>query len=47
MCVPGEVKVPMPGCDHRDVARFESKESNGYRKIINKLKEVTAEITNS
>jgi Putative serine esterase (DUF676) len=47
MFVPGEVPVPMPGCNHREVARFESKDSNGYRKIINKLKEVTSDIANS
>jgi hypothetical protein len=47
MFVSGEVKVPMPGCDHREVARFEGKQSSGYKKIINKLSEVTSEITNS
>lgn len=47
MFVAGEVSVPMQGCNHREVACFESKDSNGYRKIVNKLKEVTSEITNS
>jgi hypothetical protein len=47
MFVDGEVRVPMPGCNHREVARFESKDSNGYKKIINKLNEVASEITNS
>ncbi|KAE9366534.1 hypothetical protein N431DRAFT_281230, partial [Stipitochalara longipes BDJ] len=46
MNVPGEVVVPMPGCNHREVAKFASKDTNGYQKIVNKLTEVTSEITN-
>jgi hypothetical protein len=47
MFVAGEVTVPMQGCNHQEVACFESKNSNGYRKIVNTLNEVTSEITNS
>jgi hypothetical protein len=47
MFVDGEVPIPMPSCNHREVARFESKDSNGYIKIVNKLNEVASEITNS
>jgi hypothetical protein len=47
MFVPGEVWVPMPGCNHREVARFEGKESLGYNQILKKLSEVAEELTNS
>jgi len=47
MFVPGEVWVPMPGCNHREVARFESKDSLGYKQILKKLSEVAEEVTTS
>lgn len=47
MFVPGEVRVAMQGCNHREVARFENKESLGYNQIVRKLNEVAREITTS
>ncbi|KFZ03761.1 hypothetical protein V502_10684 [Pseudogymnoascus sp. VKM F-4520 (FW-2644)] len=42
MNVPGEVIVPMNGCDHRDICRFSGVESNNYRLVLSEIKELSA-----
>jgi hypothetical protein len=43
----GEIVIPMGGCDHRSICRFESAQSVGYENISAVLHEVADDVTNS
>ena len=36
--VPGEIVVPMSGCDHRTICRFPRADSNGYLLVLAHIK---------
>lgn len=46
MDVETEVPIPMAGCDHRTICRFEGPQSSSYRLILTQLLEVATEATN-
>jgi hypothetical protein len=47
MDVSNEVLIPMPGCDHRTICRFESDKIEAYQNVLGILQEVASEVTNS
>jgi hypothetical protein len=42
-----EIVIPMGGCDHRSICRFENAQSVGYEKVSAALHEVAVEVTDS
>jgi hypothetical protein len=47
MNVDTEVVIPMGDCDHRSICCFETKDSDGYKKVLSVLQDVAKEVTNS
>lgn len=47
MNVATETIIPMSGCDHRTVCRFDSKKSESYKSVLSILKEAVEEATTS
>jgi hypothetical protein len=37
---PGEVIIPMDGCDHRTVCRFSDEKDSNYRVIMSRIREL-------
>lgn len=47
MDVSNEVPIPMLGCDHQTICRFESERSGAYQDVLRVLNEVASEVTTS
>jgi hypothetical protein len=47
MNIDGELIVPMDGCDHTTVCRFENASSDGYKSILDVLVRYTAQARES
>lgn len=37
---PGEVIIPMDGCDHRTLCRFSDEKDSNYRVILSRIREL-------